>query len=59
MSNLRITQEKVKEVGACNFCRRAELGKLGLKYSYRKVFILKGDTSLSVNICEELLRRLK
>ena len=62
MSGIHITKEDIKNFGACNFCSSGILVKenaqVGLKYPYRKVFVLTGN-SLSVNICGECLKIIK
>lgn len=50
----------VNRDGACNYCNRGELCKTmtGLKYPYKKVYILSGNY-ISTVICEECLKKLK
>lgn len=57
MDNLRITKESIREAGTCVFCQRGELqkSKVGLKYPYRTVYVLRGNT-LVVAICEECIK---
>ena len=50
----------LKSEGACNFCSEGELTKngQGLKYPYRTVFVISGNT-LKFCICSKCLAIIK
>jgi len=56
MINYRI--EKASIYGGCNFCEKGQLAKIGLKYPYKKVFVILGN-QLEIRVCKECLKLFK